>query len=249
MFKYFQGEKDEVEGNSEEGEIDDDEENGEEGELVKSPGRNEDELQDRKAIFEKANVETINKGANDEDEASRDHSRYNIGMEFGDANETEDVDRVCDSNANKEQINVMSLEPETNEAAHSTVDQSKTIDLNAIPSEIQEETEEDREKTYFGENRHKKNKKERKYKKANNSKNGTISMKFKDVMLTNNSRRHKSVEGVQVSQSNSNKSSNSLSVEIHRTKNIGEEIGIRLEGFEEQLREVSEGECVLKQQS
>ncbi|KAI3690350.1 hypothetical protein L2E82_48352 [Cichorium intybus] len=91
----------------------------------------------------------------------------------------------------------------------------------------------------------------KKQKKASNAKAVPTSMKLKDVMranFANSQRKQKKSNRSQNSQNSPSKSKNSISVEMMKTKNIGDEIGFCLDGFEEMLRDEIEGEGVLKQQ-
>ncbi|KAI3751897.1 hypothetical protein L2E82_22990 [Cichorium intybus] len=61
-------------------------------------------------------------------------------------------------------------------------------------------------------------------------------------------KKQKKASNAKNSQNSPSKSENSISVEMMKTKNIGDEIGFCLDGFEEMLRAEIEGEGVLKQQ-
>ncbi|KAI3708636.1 hypothetical protein L2E82_37947 [Cichorium intybus] len=90
-----------------------------------------------------------------------------------------------------------------------------------------------------------------KQKKSINAKVIPTSMKLKDVMranYANSQRKSNKTNRSQGSQNSLSKSENSISVELMKTKNIGDEVGFCLEGFEEMLRAEIEGEGVFNQQ-
>ncbi|KAI3520227.1 hypothetical protein L1887_09516 [Cichorium endivia] len=141
------------------------------------------------------------------------------------------------------------FEDDDNLNTHRKTIQTQKIDLNSAPSDNHEAAGLKSADEGLAGIHDKIKHKQKKSKKAGSLKNTSISMKLKDVIRASNNKRQKRVDGVQSGQSTSNKSDNSLFVEIQKTKNIGEEVGFRLDGFKEQLRTEIEGEGVPKQQS
>ncbi|KAI3753251.1 hypothetical protein L2E82_25298 [Cichorium intybus] len=131
-------------------------------------------------------------------------------------------------------------------------DLSHSLDLNSDPV-VSENRAFEMEEEFFRKGRsNKANKKGKKQKKQSSTKpTGTdksapisISMKLKDVLRSNSIRRHKKQDGNHTSQNSNNdvESMNSISAEINKTKDIGEKVGFRLQGFEEVLGQEIEGE-------
>ncbi|KAI3750347.1 hypothetical protein L2E82_20981 [Cichorium intybus] len=76
--------------------------------------------------------------------------------------------------------------------------------------------------------------------KSNSLRNKPISMKLKHIVRTINQKKSKTVNGGRSSQV----SPNTVSIEIEKTKEIGAEVGFRLDGAEDLLRSEIEGEGV-----
>ncbi|KAI3723310.1 hypothetical protein L2E82_34797 [Cichorium intybus] len=128
-------------------------------------------------------------------------------------------------------------------------DDTQSFDLNNMPLDPLDKMVEAAEDQVWREKARISKIKERKDCKANNSKSAPISLKLKDVWIANGQKRHKKIVGRQsgqLSRENSvnSENSNSISVEIIKTKNNGMEVGFQLDGFDEALRCEIEGEGV-----
>ncbi|KAI3750508.1 hypothetical protein L2E82_21147 [Cichorium intybus] len=118
-----------------------------------------------------------------------------------------------------------------------------SIDLNVEPDEGIGKLGEDMIRSQDHPKKHRN--KDNKGKKPKAAKNNPASVKFKDVVRAYNfkkSRRSDSLPSNRSNHRSPSKSSDSISIELGLTKNVGSAIGFQIEGFEHMLRSEIEGE-------